>query len=178
MSDRVALIDLFTLTAGKYWYQKWNWDSNLGYKKWFGIDIDSSGHVVSINLRENNLRGSITDFHSISLLVNLSTLSLFSNSITGSLPSEIGLCSYLQEINISWNQVTGDLPDSIYDLTQLRLLKIDHNQITGVIKDRLSELKELRYLDISHNQLSGEIPLIAHQLEYLTTLNLNHNHFT
>jgi Leucine-rich repeat (LRR) protein len=156
MSDRESLMDFYELTTGKFWYQKWNWGSDLGYKQWFGLQIDSAGHVVLINLRENNLQGSLKEFHLISKLVNLSSLSLFSNFLFGSLPDEIGSLSNLRELNLSFNKFSGQLPHSFYCLRKLRMLKLDHNQFSGEISEELAKLKELRHLNFSNNCFTGE----------------------
>jgi hypothetical protein len=155
MSDREALIDFFRLTSGKYWYQKWFWESNQGYKQWYGVDVDKAGHVTSICLRENYLQGSLEHFHTIKLLVNLSVLSIFSNLLTGPLPSEIGKLFLLRELNLSWNKFSGPLPDSFYDLKELAVIKIDHNQFEGEISEKFGELIHLKFVNVSFNRFTG-----------------------
>lgn len=178
MSDRIALMDFYQLTLGTYWYQKWNWGSELGYKQWYGISVDKSGHVSTIQLRENYLRGSLEKFSSMKYLKNLIVFSIFSNNIQGSLPSEIGNLSYLQELNISWNQFSGCLPESFYELKALRVLKIDHNNFMGILSKKLGDMKELRYLNVSYNLLEGELPMVGDELLHLTSIDFTFNPFT
>ena len=159
MGDREALVDFYLLTTGKFWYQKWNWNSNLGYKKWYGVDIDNAGHVASIQLRENFLQGSLTEFHSFKKWKNLVTLTLFSNLLKGPLPSEIGGLESLRELNISWNKFSGPLPDSFYDLKELRVIKIDHNEFDGEISPKIGQLVHLQYINLSFNKFSGIVAI-------------------
>jgi hypothetical protein len=51
---------------------------------WYGVETDSQGRVVRLNLADNNLRGE--------------------------LPSSIGNLSRLQYINIKQNRLTGRIP--------------------------------------------------------------------
>jgi|TARA_B110000914_G_C15335532_1_gene386758 Leucine-rich repeat (LRR) protein len=48
-----------------------------------------------------------------------SSLNLSDNSLTGSIPSEVGNLTNLNELKLSNNQLTGVIPESICELTNL-----------------------------------------------------------
>ena len=55
--ERQALIDLYNSTNGDHWKRNTNWCSNKDISKWYGVEVNSNGHVSRINLRYNNLTG-------------------------------------------------------------------------------------------------------------------------
>lgn len=108
MSDRDALVELFLALKGDFWTRKDNWCSDLPNRKWFGVHVNSSGHVEIIDLGRNYLQGSI-EFVPWATLTNLRQLSLYDNRIVGNIPREIGRISSLEELDLSWNLLEGSL---------------------------------------------------------------------
>ncbi|KAL0001396.1 hypothetical protein SO802_015177 [Lithocarpus litseifolius] len=87
----------------------WN-NTNLNMSSscnWLGIACDEGGSVTKIDLRDNELKGSI--------------------------PPEIGNFSKLTRLDLSYNYVSGELPISLARLTQLKELLLSNNHITGSI---------------------------------------------
>jgi hypothetical protein len=105
--ERTALDELFEATKGTCWYRKWNWSSQCSHRQWEGISIDCSGHVIGIQLIENNLQGSLVELNYISKLINLELLVLSCNSIRGMLSNNIGKLTSLHTLDLSWNQLSG-----------------------------------------------------------------------
>ena len=84
-SEREALELFYQDTNGANWINKANWLSNLPLDQWYGVDIDASGSVVSVDLRSNNLDGFITP--GLRSLDSLAMLRLEGNSLLGCIPA-------------------------------------------------------------------------------------------
>ena len=52
---------------------------------------------------------------------HIMALSLVSNTLSGNIPKEIGLLSYLKYLDLAQNRLTGRLPTELYDLTGLSM---------------------------------------------------------
>lgn len=107
MSERVALEELYEDTTGVYWYKKWNWCSDLSYSKWDGIKVDLAGHVVELDLRYNNLVGSLQELKEIYRLKYVKTLILSTNSLSGGLSMKFDRLECIEMLDLSWNQLSG-----------------------------------------------------------------------
>ena len=57
LTDRDALIRLWTATAGASWEQKTNWNTGADLSQWQGVKVNNQGRVVELCLAANNLRG-------------------------------------------------------------------------------------------------------------------------
>jgi len=197
-SDSLALIALHNATGGVSWFQNWNLTSSGFVAKWPGVELEG-GRVVSLNLSDNNLTGSVPD--SINLLSNLKNLDLSSNSLDSISISLEGL-ELLENLNISDNNIEsgindfilrlqntkdlktldigsnlfyGDIPHEISLLDSLEFIDLSDNELRGEINDIFSSLTKLRILDISHNNLEDSIPFSLSIIEQLRILNLSHN---
>ena len=56
-----ALVALFNSTDGNNWTNKTNWLSDKPVKDWYGVYLDAFGNVSTLSLLSNNLKGSIPD---------------------------------------------------------------------------------------------------------------------
>ena len=175
MAQREALSDIFRYTLGHRWTLKTNWLSELRAGKWYGVEVNSSGHVIYINLSDNNLVGSLDHNESvISRLIYLERLHLMSNSLSGPIPSAFCSFTSLKELNLSWNLFSGQhmekidygsylylhlkgaIPDYLYELTSLTVINLAHNKLNGIVFEKLKNLTVLKYLDVCSNQLNGK----------------------
>ena len=82
--DRPALVALYRATGGTSWTTRTNWDTMAALNTWHGVTTNSAGRVVALNLRANNL--------------------------SGSLPSDIGDLSALTRLDLSGNRLNGEIP--------------------------------------------------------------------
>ncbi|KAJ6388081.1 hypothetical protein OIU77_026614 [Salix suchowensis] len=121
------------------------------------------------------------------LSVNLDTMLLQENRISGMIPSEIAHLSNLTVLNLTSNSLNGTIPAEINQMSSLEQLFLSHNLLTGAIPAALGQLPRLGLLDLSNNQLSGansfksrksgSIPTeISGIREIRRYLNLSHNH--
>jgi hypothetical protein len=105
-------------------------------------------------------------------------LNLADNSLSGSIPVELGRLSRLEWLNLSGNELTNVIPPELADLTNLVSVDLSFNQLTGSLPHELSSLANLRTLFLGNNQLTGPIPSELGNLPNLTHLMLFYNKFT
>ncbi|GAA4273919.1 leucine-rich repeat domain-containing protein [Aquimarina gracilis] len=170
-TEKDALIALYNATSGVNWTNTWDINGNAG--SWYGVTFNSSGNVSRIDLRSNNLIGTLPP--EIGNLPFLEYLNLNNNGLTGSLPLEIGNLSNLEELNLGTNQISGSIPPEIGNLPSLIVLNFYLNQFSGEIPAEMGNLFSLQDLNLSSNQLTGGIPVEFENLTNLIQMELNQN---
>ena len=169
-SDSLALVALYDSTDGANWTT--TWDLNTPVDAWYGVTV-TNGRVDTVDLRQNNLIGSIPA--ELGNLSNLTYLHLGFNQISGSIPIELGDLASLTTLFLGDNQLTGSIPTELGNLASLWGLFLHSNQLTGSIPTELGNLANLTYLDLPLNQLSGSAPAELGNLANLTYLDLRSN---
>ncbi|KAF8013054.1 hypothetical protein BT93_I1044 [Corymbia citriodora subsp. variegata] len=151
------------------------------YCRWPGISCDDSQSVVGIN---NLQQGPYNDrvkrklsSMNFSLLLNLVSLRLTHNFLTGKIPLQICALPKLRHLDLSSNELTGELPLCLQNLTMLEVIDIHNNQIVCPIPPKLASLKRLIYLDLHKNQFNCAIPSEIGLLKSLIHLDLSSNNF-
>ncbi|KAK2373558.1 putative LRR receptor serine/threonine-protein kinase [Trifolium repens] len=125
-----------------------------------------------LELSRNNFRGTIPlEILSLSLL----SLTLSKNSLSGSLPREVGKLININQLDVSENHLSGDIPRTIGECLALENLLLQGNAFNGTIPTSLGSLKGLRYFDLSRNRLSGPIPNVMQNITVLEHLNVSFN---
>lgn len=118
----------------------WNGDpcAPTGWDAWEGVSCrtnkDGALVISQIDLSSQGLKGFISD--RISLLTNLASLNLSSNSLGGTLPDGLGQQS-LVKLDLSNNEFTGSIPDSLASSTNLRLVLLNDNQLEGQVPEEI-----------------------------------------
>ncbi len=198
--DYYALMELYNGTDGSNWKNSKNWTSTAPLGDWHGVTTNSGGRVTALDLRENNLRGTIPkelgqltkltelelNFNELSgvippeleRLTRLTSLDLFENQLTGVIPPELGRLTNLATLSLAVNSLTGDIPSELGRLTDLTDLRLANNKLTGAVPPTLGNLTKLTSLILGHNELSGPIPPELGQLTNLERLNLVGNRLT
>ena len=103
-----------------------NWSKDLAIGSWDGITTSGTpSRVTEVDLSSESLSGTIPA--DLGTLFELTTLDLSSNSLTGSIPHELGWLSILEELRLSGNSLTGCIPVALEgvatnDLSSLNLL--------------------------------------------------------
>ena len=90
-SDRAVLEALHQATGGAGWHNSRRWLADPAVGEWFGIEADSLGRVVALDLTNNGL--------------------------SGELPARLGHLSALTELRIGNNALSGRLPASLTALS-------------------------------------------------------------
>lgn len=80
-AETQTLIEFYKSTNGDSWTNNTNWCSKKPLNEWYGIKVDNSGAVTSIDLSNNNLTGDASvDFNDFS---NLSHFNIDNNKMRG-----------------------------------------------------------------------------------------------
>lgn len=136
-TEKAALQALYNSTNGANWINKQGWDFSTpvtswdGTNGWYGITV-TNGTITSINLGQNNL--------------------------TGTLASEIGSLTNLQQLYLQDNELSGAIPNEIGNLLSLKILYLNDNKLAGSIPTQMGNLVNLSQFALSFNKLSGSIP--------------------
>ena len=161
-----ALMALYNSTNGPGWTNHTDWGVTNTPCSWFGVTCSGS-NVQTLSLASNSLTGSLPpDLGNLTHLVNFY---LYNNYLSGSLPIELGSMTSLDTLYLSGNQISGSIPSQLGSLANLRYIWLDTNQLSGTIPVTLGSLTTLVGLSLHDNQLSGGIPT---QLGNLTNLYL------
>ncbi|KAG6698949.1 hypothetical protein I3842_08G045500 [Carya illinoinensis] len=151
-----------------------NSSANLNPCTWFGIYCNHAGSVITINLTNSGLQGTLHEF-SFSLFPNLESVDLSSNTLLGTIPSQIRSLSKLIYLDLSYNKLSGNIPPEVGFLTNLQFLYLCENQLNGSIPEEISHLKSLSELQLCNNSLDGSIPTSLSILSDLASLHLYGN---
>lgn len=118
-ADYEALKALYHATNGGAWTNKtWRIGSNaVTSTGWPGVTFDEEGHVLAIELQNNNLRGNLpTEGMEMK---SLRTLNLSGNGLNGDVAAFCKLLPALETLNLGYNlftELTGVLPAHITSL--------------------------------------------------------------
>ena len=129
--------------------------------------------VIGISLNSNGLAGSIPS--ELGLLSALETVTLSSNSLTGEVPAELGNLSEMTFLDLSQNKLSGSIPSTIAFLTSLQEFRMTASRMTGAIPTEIGLITSLAVLDLSINNLNGQLPSELGNLSSLEHLEVDEN---
>ena len=157
LSERQVLIDLYNSAGGANWSHNNGWLGAVGTEcTWAKVQCNvEKTHVVKLLLSSNYLVGNLPS--SLSSLTNLTNLDVYSNVLTGPIPSLMGMTNLVYFLANS-NDLTGAIP-SLAGLTNLAYFDVHNNKLTGTIPP-LTGLISLERFSVANNQLSGELPAV------------------
>ncbi|XP_051128687.1 receptor-like protein kinase BRI1-like 3 [Andrographis paniculata] len=154
-----------------------------------------------LDLSSNVMTGNVpTEFCTKTLNSKLEKLLLANNYLSGSVPSELGLCRNLRTIDLSFNDLIGSIPPEIWNLPELsdvvmwanrltgdipegicinggnlQMLILNNNQITGTLPKSIVNCTNLIWVSLSSNRISGGLPAEIGNLVNLAILQLGNN---
>lgn len=96
--------------------------NNLCVDMWTGVACSVQGQVLSIDLSNYGLIGTISG--SLGNLTSMKSLKLNNNSLTGSIPSGLSLDTNLVTLELQSNSLIGTIPSSLCALTQLSTFEL------------------------------------------------------
>ena len=163
--DSLALVSIYKSTDGPNWIN--TWDTLRPIDEWFGINVDTEGCVIQIDLDGN------PDFNN-----RTSTSQSVGNNLVGTIPDEIGELTNCLTINIAGNNLSGGIPNSISKLDNLVSLSLINNGLGGEIPSDLFLLKNLTFLQLIAENLTGSITNAIFDLEKIESLNLGENNLS
>ena len=130
------------------------------------LESDSLDGVLNLHLPPNLemldisanslLKGSIPNEtgKQVSKLTHLGTSNC---QIFGTIPSEIGLISGLQTLDLSMNDLIGTIPVELFELRQLQSINLSNNDLTGTLVSEIAGINTLKELNLANNLLTGSI---------------------
>ncbi|CAB9496625.1 LRR receptor-like serine threonine-protein kinase [Seminavis robusta] len=145
--------------------------------EWVANLLEGNGKLVGLYLRRNTLTGKIPSELG---LLSLKNLILTSNTLTGPIPQELFKQSSLQGLNLGKNDLTGTLPSEVGLLTNLQYLYLNYNNILGSLPSEIGLSNQLEELILSNTNIQGTIPeeLFTGGLKNLGYLYLDGCNFT
>jgi len=162
--QREVLVALYYQTGGAQglWRADENWgeDTDPCWDQWYGVTCDEHGHIISLELTDNGLVGTLPS--------NLGRLtSLLKLDLSTTAPE------YHAHPNVYRNRLSGPLP-SLVDAARIEEIEISGNEIDALPWDLWQNAETLRSLSASHNKLK-DLPQYLLRFTKLHTLELGHN---
>eukprot|EP00980_Cylindrotheca_fusiformis_P015861 scaffold4637_cov128-Cylindrotheca_fusiformis.AAC.32 len=194
--DVTILSELYVSTSGVSWSNRDGWGDTADFCEWYGIKCDAGKRVVSIDLSDNNLIGTVPSsvfeldnirelsfakndvdfsFDGIEKAENLDTLDLGETNVKSI--DGIGSATNLITLRLNGNDIGGPFPVGIYQLSGLQELNLGYNQLSGKLPNAIASLSSLTTLRLYHNQFTGRIPVALGDLTRLVELNMAENNF-
>ena len=164
-TDRAALVALYNATNGPNWANDTNWLTDAPLGAWHGVSTDASGRVTALRLYENGLSGSIPS--EMGNLTSLEELILVGNGITEI--SGLSEVVSLRVLGLDYNNIPDLSP--LADLTNLTDLSLSDTNVPDL--SVLSDLTNLTHLRLITTNTADLSPLSG--LTNLTSLTLSHN---
>ncbi|KAG2327760.1 hypothetical protein Bca52824_010488 [Brassica carinata] len=131
----------------------------LPYNNLTGTIPHCLSNWMFVNLRKNNLEGSIPDkFHARS---SLQTLNFGYNRLAGKLPRSLANCSSLQFLSVDNNKIEDMFPFWLKTLPNLQVFILRSNKFYGSMSPHDQGplgFPALRILEISDNKFTGKLP--------------------
>ncbi|KAL6533278.1 hypothetical protein OROMI_027390 [Orobanche minor] len=146
-----ALLDFVSNTSHS---RNINWgERTSACTNWTGVACNyDQSRITAVRLPAIGFKGSIRA-NTISRLSALEILSLRSNSISGSFPTELFKLRNLTDLYLHFN---GTIPSSISNLTRLTSLDFSNNSFSGDVP--ALNIPSLQMLDLTNNNLTGHVP--------------------
>ncbi|XP_054789296.1 probable LRR receptor-like serine/threonine-protein kinase PAM74 [Prosopis cineraria] len=111
--------------------QKWSGEPCLPSSfswEWLECNSDASPRVTSLNLGSFGLSGTLPD---LSSMIELETIDLHNNNLSGPIPSFLGLLPKLKLLNLADNRFNGTIPSSLSQNKKLKLI-VTGNCLSGM----------------------------------------------
>ncbi|XP_044334752.1 receptor-like protein 13 [Triticum aestivum] len=133
------------------------------------------GQIVSLEvlvLDGNHMTGGLPSAGTDTL--QLLRMSMYWNSLNGSLPASLFALPHLKILDLSLNDFDGHIPISSFSgPMSLEVLDLSFNRLNGT----LSAFKNIRNLHLVSNLFSGSLPVSIFSLPHLKFLDLSYNEF-
>ena len=173
--------DIIGLTRLKQSLDRGNrlqWADNNTVCEWKGIQCSGTTElerVTGLRLPGMSLFGPIPE-QSIGLLTELRVLSLRSNKISGSLPSDLSNCSFIRSLYLFDNEFSGALPSDFTVWPNLVHVDFSYNNFSGPMPSSLGNLTRLKTLFLQNNSLSG--PIASVNTSSITNFSVAYNNLS
>ncbi|KAL8189638.1 hypothetical protein R6Q57_029204 [Mikania cordata] len=152
---------------------RYTWNTSESVCNWRGVSCNPTNtSVMYLRLPGAGLIGEIPP-NTIGSLTQLRVLSLHSNGLTGSIPSDLSNLDSLRSVYLQNNRFSGGFPPILSNMTSIQRLDLSGNRFSGEIPFDINNLKKLTQLTLQSNNFSGQLPSI--NVASLSDLNLSNN---
>jgi hypothetical protein len=108
-------------------------------KSFLFLDLSLKFHLTRCRIGvPHSLTGTIPT--TLGMLSNLYDFRVPKNELTGVIPSELGLCVALEHIYVEENKMSGEVPSELGQLNKLLDLKIYENEFGGTMPEQVCRL--------------------------------------
>ena len=176
MSALTGLTALYNALDGGSWTTKTNWLTG-SFCSWHGVVCDGTA-LSRLTLSSNGLWGTLPT--EVGLLSELRyQLDLYDNTIRGHIPTELAALTTLWSIDLQRNELSGSLPTEVGGLARLStMLHVHYNpSLSGTLPTELGLLTGLRSIFVTGDRMSGTLPAIMLPSS-LSGFGLDHNSFS
>lgn len=105
------------------------------------FDVHAFYLLVHLGLMVGNLEGTLpTEIGRFSFIQDLVVAD--NNNLNGTIPTHIGLCKQLRTLDLAYNDLEGNLPSEIGALKSLEMLKIGGNKVAGTVPYEICALRD------------------------------------
>ncbi|KAL3623959.1 hypothetical protein CASFOL_032775 [Castilleja foliolosa] len=126
---------------------------------WSGVKCtQNSSKIITLDLSNKNLGGSLSGFKHFNLFLDLVDLNLSHNSFSNQVPAGIFNLTSLKALDISRNNFSGHFPSGISNLRNLVALDAFSNSFSGFLPADVSKIESLKILNFAGSYFSGPIP--------------------
>ncbi|XP_028768984.1 inactive receptor-like serine/threonine-protein kinase At2g40270 isoform X2 [Neltuma alba] len=119
---------------------------------WFGVECSVHGKVVSLNLKDLCLEGTLAP--EIGKLTHIKSIILRNNSLFGEIPKEISQLEELEVLDLAHNNFKGSFPSDPGSNPSLTTLPIDHHGDLHYKRKLLHRSKARRLRDDNKESIS------------------------
>ncbi|CAN6443558.1 unnamed protein product [Victoria cruziana] len=118
-------------------------------------ELSNLTHLTVFDVSRNYLNGTIpANWGSMQLV----TLAMMANRISGGIPKELGNITTLQWLVVEANQLEGTIPPELGNLSRMKRLFLNSNNFTGKLPSTLANLRNMTDFWISGSSFIGPIP--------------------
>lgn len=159
--QRFVLAVLYYSTNGDSWGKNDLWLSDIDECNWYfthGGICDSRNTIVALALSSNALNGTLPWTEMGILNRSLVSIDFKENDISGSITDAVGELSGLSGVDLHGNRINGTIPTALGELASTINLDLSQNRLMGTIPSSLSSMKGLQTLSLNENLLRGNIP--------------------
>lgn len=144
------------------------------------LSLTNCTKLQILDLSSNALTGNVpVEFCTRMSNPVLERLLLANNNLSGTVPSELGLCKRLRTIDLSFNYLHGWIPQEIWNLPELSDVVMWANSLTGSIPERICiDGGNLQTLILNNNFITGELPKSIVNCTNLIWVSLSSNKLT
>jgi hypothetical protein len=123
--QRFVMATLYFSTGGESWERDELWLSNVSECEWYSSETDiqvcrPDGRLDELDLKRNNLLGSLPWNELAILKSQLVIFDVFSNQVSGSISAGVGELTSLRALDLQDNRISGTLPGALWRLTNMR----------------------------------------------------------